>query len=400
MKKSFVFVIALILCFSTLCIPSGALEPPDTVTIDSYDRYLYFKENHAVNWDPDFDTPIDQFFNIPDNFVYYEQISQFGEFDELSFYKVYKDDYIKRYDYDLIDANGHKISISISHNREYYLNEIPLLSEKHVNPRNMIDTTSDSSARREYIYEGIRYIYPNGANRLQCIEWCADGLFYRIFVPKDITFDNTTALGKLLNLNTAKEIIPNAETPPLRDRYVSNDMETFLGDWRDALKGETNKNIRLLSDEPEIIVPILKTSAYELSFIEINNKRSGSYWYYYRYHYEPIGHDKEYVPTVKGIDVYVYPENSYAYDSLTDHIVEWEFINDQEVEVDFPNEVHVYNKEDFNKYFEFEIIDVFDAPVDEKAPSWKVPLIASSCAAVVIVAALGTVIVVKKKKSK
>ena len=286
-----------------------------------------------------------------------------------------------------------------------------------------------SSARREYIYEGIRYFYQNGANRLQCIDWCADGLFYRIFVPKDITFDNTTALGKLLNLNTAKEIIPNAETPPLRDRYVSNDMETFLGDWRDALKGETNKNIRLLSDKPEIIVPILKTSEYELSFIEINNKRSGSYRYYYRYHYEPIGHDKEYVPTVKGIDVYVYPKGATEFDGgIQDDPCLWETINGHEVEVDFPKEVHVYNKEDFNKYFEFEIIDVLnyknstddDAPTDtapngdtdtladttpdsaksNPAPSWKMPLIIASCAAVVIVAAIGTVVVVKKKKVK
>ena len=240
--------------------------------------------------------------------------------------------------------------------------------------------------------------------------------------------------------------------------YYSSDIDSFVKDCRTVFQGEKVKYLNINEGETQIIIPIAKSenltlvtimefygdsiectykssekSAWDVSFL-----RSKEAWercandYARRKGYELIDDSIIHVKSTYG-DHWLIPYGDYA------------------INVDVPQNVVISDLEELNELFELHIYDLAsdkvydtnqfyvpdgasveipdlsapsnditppvttpdttpdttppvddtpDAPMNDKTPSWKVPLIIGSCAAVVAVAALGTVVVVKKKKSK
>lgn len=143
---------------------------------------------------------------LPENFVKYEEISQFGEFDALVFLsKTHEGDY-SSYMYGLKDSAGGDFVLYIRNYKEDSETAYEQITSVNSNDMRFSQNTSNC------IYvtpEGVKYLYVSGT--LNSITWTKDGLKYILFSIHDYPYTNETYVGKLLNLNTYKEAIQSLD---------------------------------------------------------------------------------------------------------------------------------------------------------------------------------------------
>ena len=152
---------------------------------------------------------------LPDNFVYYADISELGAF--VSF--VCEMGTINNYTYGIMDESGTELTLYI----DPIKNDNQILAESTLNASD-INSSSMKTLKNEngggaYSYNGILYKYRNG--RLSSIVWQNDGFQYTLantITPREgfQRYNSSmahTAVGKLLNLSTAAEAVAAISAP-------------------------------------------------------------------------------------------------------------------------------------------------------------------------------------------
>ena len=111
---------------------------------------------------------------LPSNFIFYEQLNQFGDFDSLIFCSdvIGKKDY-SDYIYTLIDSIGCTFGVYINHGDLSGSNPI---SSEMIQFDDMRTLSEEVQGR--YTMDGLEYHYLKG--KLYCIEWYHDGVVYAI----------------------------------------------------------------------------------------------------------------------------------------------------------------------------------------------------------------------------
>lgn len=146
-------------------------------------------------------------YTMPDGFVRYEDVSEFGDINALYFTSDgYEGDY-SRYVYCLVDKHGREMGLCIFQNKDDYEPFIVgELTNEDINPTDM----RQLKEMKNGIYEidGMKYQYSDG--ELYGISWTAAGIGYLLrgisdeYLPST---QETTVVQKLLNLETASDTL-------------------------------------------------------------------------------------------------------------------------------------------------------------------------------------------------
>ena len=163
------------------------------LTIDSYVEYKKFIKSGK----------------IPSNFVFYDDIGEFGEFDHfVDISDTLKGEYCEHYMYSLVTSNGYEFSLYVDSSKD-------ARDSYNSRSKNAIDTvnTTDMMTIAEkqtgvYTKSGIDYSYISG--QLFNIKWWKGDSLYILSFDKDLinySFDANTVLGKMFNIETAAEIV-------------------------------------------------------------------------------------------------------------------------------------------------------------------------------------------------
>ena len=216
MKKVLSTLLTMSLFFIVLAIPAKMLDLA-MLRINSYEEYQEFIEKSDLTGD----------------FVYYESISMFGEFDYLEFPGMYK---LYGFDADGLQYGGYNYRLTVNEkdvssdkNRTISINIMPLYTYDDLfGKESLIDVKTDdlsvSSKPGYYVFNEAVYVY--SSNTVSSIRWENNGILYSIYpkVSKN-EFNPDSVIGKLLNKNTAPEVIemlknynftgkPTEPTPP------------------------------------------------------------------------------------------------------------------------------------------------------------------------------------------
>ena len=162
---------------------SGSSAMPIGWGITNYDEYLEYIENNE----------------LPEGFVYYEDIKQFGEFDALSAPAGIggKDAKFVSYGYHIIDGNGYEHYFSLTNSKGTKFTE-------QINDEDIQIDLSDmrylvSGKGGQYFHNNIRYSY--GEGQLLSIKWYENGWLYTIFdFDEGYPPNDGSALAKLIYL--------------------------------------------------------------------------------------------------------------------------------------------------------------------------------------------------------
>lgn len=163
------------------------------LTIDSYVEYKKFIKSGK----------------IPSNFVFYDDIGEFGEFDHfVDISDTLKGEYCEHYMYSLVASNGYEFSLYVDSSKD-------ARDSYNSRSKNAIDTvnTTDMMTISEkqtgvYTKAGIDYSYISG--QLFNIKWWKGDSLYILSFDKDLinySFDANTVLGKMFNIETATEVV-------------------------------------------------------------------------------------------------------------------------------------------------------------------------------------------------
>lgn len=147
-------------------------------------------------------------YTMPDGFVRYEDISEFGDINALYFTSNgYKGDY-SRYAYYLVDKNGREMELLIYQDKDDYepfiVGEI---TDEDINATDMRQLNNGKNGI--YEIDGIKYQYSNHGE-LYGISWTAAGIGYLLNSISDEylpSTQETTVMQKLLNLATAYDTL-------------------------------------------------------------------------------------------------------------------------------------------------------------------------------------------------
>ncbi len=162
-----------------------------SLRFDAYEDYLKFVRSA----------------DLPDNFVKYETFSQFGEFESLVCAPSYGYD---RYNYSIIDKDtGLQLTMYIDHRESITLDSQSQPASK-VNENDMRRIPKDGG--RVFTQSSVQYKYVNGS--LNSINWISDGILYTIHGDLyKCKLDSSSALSKLLKLDTAAEAVASVKMP-------------------------------------------------------------------------------------------------------------------------------------------------------------------------------------------
>ena len=162
--------------------------------LESYEEYLNFLQSTE----------------LPDNFVKYEMLSQFGEFKTLICslpprgYDCYKYFIVDKY-------TGIDLLVYIDHEKELMLDSN---GEKIISAVNGNDmrTVSETDGISVFWQSGIEYAYKEG--NLISVSWVSDEIRYTIFGElQNCKVDTSSALSKLFKLDTAAEAVASVKEP-------------------------------------------------------------------------------------------------------------------------------------------------------------------------------------------
>lgn len=172
------------------------------LTVDTFDEYT--KMLNSIR--------------LPDDFVSYEKISQFGDFGGLVFLSETQKGDFSWYMYNLFDPLGDRFVIYINSNsnaRDKYPTET--IPEGSIDLSNMRRLAEEK--RGVYAINGIEYNYVSGM--LYSITWMHEGVEYVLFgihVLSNYPDTDSTLIGKLLNGNRSFETICSI-FPPAEEVY-------------------------------------------------------------------------------------------------------------------------------------------------------------------------------------
>lgn len=174
---------------ATTATGNSSSETPLT-TLQTYDEYIEFIEGRE----------------LPEEFVTYEMLKVFGEFDGLVMLcKVEYGDYSFSF-YSFIDEAGIDYHLYVDCGRIGPTAD-PLPVIENVNTSNMRRRSETDKGR--YIYNGVEYAYVNGV--LLSISWELDGRKFILYndgglglYPEDI---NETIVGRLMNTQNVESVM-------------------------------------------------------------------------------------------------------------------------------------------------------------------------------------------------
>lgn len=176
-------------------IDQPTIERP-LLTLVSYDEYLKFINSSA----------------LPDHFVAYEAVSQFGTFDSFVCTSEASEGDYSEYTYFVVDESDVELALSIDLSPE---NETDSTANilTHVNAEDMRKLSGEESGA--YTQSGIRYSYASGM--LLSVSWQIDGIEYSIHTTDysllaDYPLDSSAQVAKLLNLQSADEVLSALST--------------------------------------------------------------------------------------------------------------------------------------------------------------------------------------------
>ena len=172
----------------------------------SYNEYLEFIESNRV----------------PENFVKYETLSCFGAFESLVILSDGINNDFSSYFYSFTDEYNCKVSMYVDHGDPLPSEEENRMYVSNVNDKNMRNLTSESDGSTIYVSNGLEYIYVDG--RLLGVKWRESDSDIVYCVVMSRTPDNfktmllsyypeniDSATGKLLNTQTAQEVVNNID---------------------------------------------------------------------------------------------------------------------------------------------------------------------------------------------
>lgn len=151
---------------------------------------------------------------LPDNFVCYDALSMFGEFDGLIILSQKVDNYLaddySEYLYSFLDANGNELNLWVGSERT---EKAPVASEYQGDMR-VISTTGEALTGSVF-RNGVEYRYHGG--KLSYISWETNGIPFtlgtdtkaEVFYPKD---GPLTFVQELLHTDTNKAAMESFKT--------------------------------------------------------------------------------------------------------------------------------------------------------------------------------------------
>ena len=164
---------------------------------------------------------------LPEHFVTYEEISEFGEFKGFVRLCHEYQNYSKLF-YTFIDENGTEYSMYISYiplaEESTVTTEKALISADKIHSSDM-RTASVTEAGR-YLHNGIEYYYyPSGL--LGNIKWRCGDIEYTLHGGlQDYPInEKTTAIGKLLNLESADQVASSVKSYTSDKNAADNDTQ-------------------------------------------------------------------------------------------------------------------------------------------------------------------------------
>jgi hypothetical protein len=206
MKKIFIsiFAISLIFCMFSCSdakyknidfygggvAPEGVTVDRPNITIESYSEYKKFIRSA----------------NIPEDFIYYEDIEVLGEFESFVC-EIYSGKYSEYYS--LHDDNLGEFYL--------YIEKEPFQETEHT--KSVITDVDkfdmrflDAETSGTYQYKNIRYVFLVG--KLHSIKWKSGEWYYTISSIDDLKEDTSKAnISKLFNLETAPDLIASVAKP-------------------------------------------------------------------------------------------------------------------------------------------------------------------------------------------
>ena len=180
------FTVVLCICLFLSAIPcSHAMDliieyDPKTYTYDEYEEFLKSTD-------------------LPDDFVFYSDLSHFGELGWFSHPRFLDFD---AYHYFIIDKKGYDFFIDVKRKYEIpeYIDKYPLLDASQINPSDMRTLPSGDNGR--YVIANITYWYQSG--RLTAIRWHQNGMHFELGLSEsrfaEYPLDANTTIAKLLRI--------------------------------------------------------------------------------------------------------------------------------------------------------------------------------------------------------
>ena len=155
--------------------------------------------------------------DLPEDFVFYSDLSHFGELDRFSYIPFFDFD---AYHYFVTDKKGYDFFIEVERKYEIpeYIDKYPLLDASQINPSDMRTLPSGDNGR--YVIANMTYWYRSG--RLTTIRWHQDGMHFALGLSEshfaEYPLDANTTIAKLLRIQnrSADEL-----SAILQGKYVS-----------------------------------------------------------------------------------------------------------------------------------------------------------------------------------
>ena len=172
-------------------------------TFEDYDEYVRYLET----------------LTLPDYFVSYEDLSEFGEFN--GFVRLSPDAYSHLL-YSFVDETGTEFCIYVycPPQKNPIGTEIFEIEDEQINASDMRNATIVDSTARKYTYQGIEYVY-SIHGKISSIRWQCGDIKYVLAGFKPVgsgypSTDKNTLVNRLLNLETAPKVISNLKSYTLK----------------------------------------------------------------------------------------------------------------------------------------------------------------------------------------
>ena len=173
------------------------------LSIYDYNEYVTFVEKNT----------------LPDFFVTYEDLSEFGEFNGfVCLSDAAAQDYSSLF-YSFVDETGDSFCMYVNYTPKCSFAESskskPILKNENINPTDMrTATVNESKTASKYVYNDTVYLY-SFHGEIMSISWRCGELEYILSDIHDYpATDKETAINKLMNLDSAHQVTSVMKTYP------------------------------------------------------------------------------------------------------------------------------------------------------------------------------------------
>lgn len=149
---------------------------------------------------------------LPEDFVYYEDIKELGTFDNLVILSEIREDGFSKYSYKLKDKNMSVFYLKINRQPPKTSNCTDLITAD-VDASDML--TLDSEKSGKYKHENLEYQFLSG--KLYYVFWESNDLYYMLVFESHFhkSFDpnSDSYITKIFNIDTANEVVQYISSP-------------------------------------------------------------------------------------------------------------------------------------------------------------------------------------------